>query len=140
MHKLTRLLAEKTPRSTKGKTEMTAEQPVCEAFYKLAELAGALGIKSINDLPGCWEHAIDNQWTVAMNGHSGPVICSHGASLPGYHCYIERLGTPMGLIQPYGGVLIDMENARDGTTENALISAIDAALSRLLQAEDENSD
>ena len=42
---------------------MSADQ-VCEAFARLAELGGALGVKDINRLPGCWEHQIDRKSVV----------------------------------------------------------------------------
>jgi hypothetical protein len=51
-------------------------------------LAEAKGVKSIKDLPGCWEVTIDEQWWLAINGHKAPVKCSHGPSVNPFCCYV----------------------------------------------------
>ena len=101
-----------------------AREQIGEAFGKVCMLAGALGVKGINALPGCWEHAIDGTWWIALNGHAEPTECSRGASVPPYEMYVECNGWPAGILSPGDGVIA----AGEGANEDTLIAAIDAAL------------
>jgi len=100
-----------------------SERPIMEAFAAVADLGVALGVEKINTLPGCWEHQIDDDWRVAMNGHREEVKDSSGAGVPPFHIYIEWKGWPAGLINPYGGSIVAGGNA----CEDSFIAAVRAA-------------
>ena len=85
----------------------TPRSPTTAAFGTIAELAAALGVRNIKDLPGCWEHRVDDLWWFAINAHAGPVKCSGGIlaplEVPPGHCYLEYNGWPAGCFTPWGG-------------------------------------
>src|SRR5262245_57323955 len=89
----------------------------------VAELAGALGVQSIKDLPGCWEHQIDDKWWLAANGHQHEIKCSQDALVGPYTMYFTFNGWPMAFITPFQGEI--MNNAED-----ELINALKAAIAR----------
>jgi hypothetical protein len=97
---------------------------IAEAYYTVVELAAALGVKKINELEGCWERAVDEQWFVAFNGHKEPMKVSRGATLPPYEIYIEFNGWPAGVIGPDGGIIA----AGDAANEKTFIAALKAAI------------
>ena len=76
-----------------------------EAFVRVAELARALGVRDINQLPGCWEVQVDGRWWLAMNGHGHMVKASDDAEVPPYSAWIKFNGWPAGVISPTGGVI-----------------------------------
>jgi hypothetical protein len=91
-----------------------------EAFCRLAELASALGVKSINKLPACWEVQVDGRWWVAMNGHGEAVKASDGADVPPYSAWITFNGWPAGVLSPVGGVIAAGSAANEDTFIDAL--------------------
>lgn len=103
-----------------------SEPEVKEAFVKLAELGGALGVQSINQLPGCWECQIDSQWWISMNGHREAIKDSHGAEVPAFHACIEFNGWPAGIIGPSAGIIA----AGSLANEDTFIAAIDARIAK----------
>src|SRR4051794_38321628 len=88
-------------RSGRGCRTM-AEQPelppIGMAFMRAVELAEALGVSKINQLDGCWTHAVDDHWWIAMNGHSDDRPASSPAGMsadvpctvPPFSMYAER--------------------------------------------------
>lgn len=50
------------------------ERPICAAFNAIVDLALSLAVRDICKLPECWEHKVDEHWTIAVNGHSTPQI------------------------------------------------------------------
>lgn len=106
--------------------------PICEAFYKLAQLAEKDGIESINKFPGCWTRQIGKHWWVAINGHKSVTKASSpsgasagdGVDVEPFHAYVEFNGWPAGQFSPYGGWVA----AGDAANESTFISAIDAEL------------
>lgn len=102
----------------------TRERPLSEAFTRVCDLALALGVKSIKDLPGCWEYQVDEHWWIAVNGHNGATRCAKGADVPPFRCYVEFNGWPAGIIDPYGGTIV----AGEAANEDAFIAALDKAI------------
>ena len=100
-----------------------AEQQIAEVFGKIVGLACELGARDIYRLPGCWEHAVDESWWVAVNGHEQKVKCSRGAFVPPFAVYIEFNGFPAGFCDAGGGTLA----AGAIANEDALIEALDKA-------------
>ena len=94
--------------------------PVAEAFAEIAVLAQRLGVTEINKLPGCWEHQVDEQWWIAVNGRSEAVECSRGFKIDPFDCYIEYNGWPAGSINPGGGIIAAGEGANEDTFIEAL--------------------
>ena len=98
--------------------------PICAAYAKVGELAQALGVRNINELEGCWEHQINDQWWIAVNGHKAEVRCSKGGRVPSFECYVEFNGWPAGVIGLDGGLIA----AGDEANEDALIAALQIAI------------
>lgn len=103
------------------------EQKISEAFSEIAELAKVLDVKDIGKLPGCWEYQIDDQWWIAVNGHSEAIECSTGSKVDPFNCYVQYNGWPAGLFDPYGGTIA----AGTGANEDNFIAAIKAAIDRV---------
>jgi hypothetical protein len=96
---------------------------VMEAFAKIAALGCALGVRDINKLPGCWEHQVDKQWWISLNGHKETIKNSDDFDVPPFHAAIKYNGWPAGLISPAGGVIA----AGSRANENTFIAALEAA-------------
>lgn len=70
------------------------EDPVTAVMVLIA----ALDVRNIKDLPGCWEHTIDDQWFVAINSQRVDTACSTGIPIPPFCLYVEFNGWPAGLL------------------------------------------
>jgi hypothetical protein len=110
-----------------------ADDTICEAFMAIAELAIALGASPFNKFPGCWEHQVDDQWWVAVNGHREKKQCRHeggmsatGADVSPFNAYVEYNGWCAGVISPCGGAFADGSCAN----EDEFIAALKAATER----------
>ena len=100
------------------------------AFGLIADLAAALGVRNISQRGGCWEHAVDDRWWIAVNGRvDRSVPCSHGNAVPAGHCYVEFNGFPAGLFTPFGGMIAAGTVANEETFCAALRAAITLASS-----------
>lgn len=97
--------------------------PLIEAFARIAELGGALGVRDVNKLPGCWEHQVDELWHISLNGHRKTIKDSKGFEVPSFHAAIEYNGWPAGLIGPGGGIIAAGECANEDTFIEALKAA-----------------
>jgi hypothetical protein len=97
---------------------------LCEAMLLVGELAAALGVANINRLPGCWEHAIDAHWTIAVNGHQQPIKTSTGVEVAPFNVWVEFNGWPAGYFDASGGTLAAGEAANEVTFCEALRGAI----------------
>lgn len=95
-----------------------------EVFMKIGELGFALGMRNINQLPGCWEHQVDEQWFIALNAHAEPTKCSKGTTVPAFTAYIEFNGWPAGIVNAHGGTIA----AGEAANETTLIAAINLAI------------
>jgi hypothetical protein len=100
---------------------------VSEAFSIIAELGYELGIRDISKREGCWEHAIDEQWWIALNGHPVDTKCSRGATVPRFTIYVEFNGFPAGIINPAGGVSINDDSTMVDVVECDVTSHADSA-------------
>lgn len=96
---------------------------IAAAFAEVAELALALGAREINKLPGCWEHAIDERWRVAVNAHPEERETERGAKVPPLSMYVEFNGWPAGVFTAGGGWVA----AGSVANEAAFIEAVRAA-------------
>jgi hypothetical protein len=97
-------------------------QRLSHVFLAIADLAIALGEAPINKCDGCWEHAIDENWWVAVNPHLEPRSTSSGEEVPSGHAYVKFNGWPAGLLTPFGGTLA----AGAAANEDTLIAALQA--------------
>lgn len=97
-----------------------SEKPL---FLAIAEFAHRKGVKSIKDLPACWEAAVGDHWWIAVNGHGVPVACSHGGDVPPFSAFVEFNGWPAGILDPMGGVIAAGELANEQTFRAALEAA-----------------
>lgn len=95
-----------------------------EAFILIVQLATTLGARAIAELDGCWEHVVDDNWHIAINGHREPAKCSTGEDVPPFACYVQWNGWPAGLITPAGGTIAAGEAANEDTLIDALKAAI----------------
>jgi len=100
---------------------------IAAPYARVAELAEAFGAEGINRLPGCWEHAIDDAWWVAVNGHGTERTCSRGVTVPPYAVAIMYGCAPAGVVTPAGGWIAAGEGANEATFLAAVEQAIRAA-------------
>ncbi len=106
---------------------MEQEIIVPECFNKIAELAIKLGVAPLNQLPGCWEHEVDDLWSIKLNGHDSTID-----GVPPFHMYVYYGGWPAGAVSPTeGGVIAAGESAN----EDAFIEAIDQAILRPVEVQ-----
>jgi hypothetical protein len=96
---------------------------ISEAYIEVVNLARAIGVTRIDLMEGCWEHQIDDQWWIAMNGHKKPTKCSAGATVPPFEMYVQFNGWPAGVVAPNGGIIAAGELANEDT----FIAAVKAA-------------
>jgi len=107
---------------------MDAEIQLLESFTKIAEFAAALNVRSIGNLPGAWIHAIDSQWTIAVNGHDKTIQAEPEgmmqAKIPPHSAAIWFNGWMAGILDPFGGIIA----AGEAANEDTFIAALDAAI------------
>ncbi len=89
-------------------------------FVDIAEYSRAVGVKSISQLEGCWEHEVDGRWKLYVNGHRDPIPCSTGTVVPAFSAYVTFNGWPAGILDPWGGVIAAGDAANADTFREAL--------------------
>ncbi len=94
-------------------------QRYSEAFMLIAKLASALGIQSIKDLPGPWEHRVDEKFKIRLNGHAEEVD-----GIPPYNALIDYEGWPWAILSPVDGHLMNHMGATEDRFCDALLAAI----------------
>lgn len=67
----------------------------------LAEYVSFLGVKNISQLPGLWEHNIDETWSIKCNGHTEAVD-----NVPPLSWSLSFNGWPAGIISVLGDGVI----------------------------------
>jgi len=95
-------------------------------FLLVCDLARALGVHDINKLPGCWEHRVDEQWSIAVNAHL-KTMKGLGVAVPPGNVYVEFNGWPAGFFTVYEGCLAAGTVANEETFAAALKKAVAAA-------------
>lgn len=119
-------------------------QPMSEAFDKLAQLAGKLGVKNLADkVPPVWRHRVDEQWEIALNGDevemridTRPEPMRMGATIPAFHAAVWYNGWLAALISPIDGTFV----VGTGANEDTFIDALDTALSKFDEVKDDATD
>ena len=96
---------------------------ISEVMSLAVELGIALGVTNVAAIPGCWECVVDDDWTIAINGHREPTPW-RGGDVPPFHLAIEWHGFPVGFAGFRGGVIAAGELAN----ENTLCAALRARL------------
>lgn len=102
------------------------DRQITRVFGEIINLCAALGAENINELQGCWEYQVDDQWFIALNGHSKPAKCSRGGEVEPFGCYVEWNGWPAGTMNPFGGILAAGEAANEASFIAALKAAAEA--------------
>ncbi len=99
-------------------------------LLKIFELTKALDAMPMSKHEGCWEHRIDDQYTLVCNGHKEPLEWGCQTVQP-YHFYVEYSGWPFAVFNPATGGQIG-----DGSMANAdaFIAAMEAATERAQDA------
>ena len=96
---------------------LTEENHVCEL---LMEYALSIGVKRINELPGLWEHKIDDTWEVKCNGHNKTI-----GSVPPYSWSISYNGWPAGIMSITGeGILCAGEGGNEENLKEAILKKL----------------
>lgn len=107
---------------------MTDTESVSLAFAEIVKLCEVLDVHHINQLPGCWEYQVDEQWWIACNGHREPTKCSKGFEVAPFHCYVEFNGFPAGEFHPIHGGFIAAGTAAN---EDTFIAALKLATEKV---------
>lgn len=105
-----------------------------EAFFTIVELGTVLGIENIKDLPGCWVHKVDENWTIALNAHNAPVHVDlqveqdlMPVDVPAFGAAVWWHGWLAGLLTPGAGAIAAHP---EGASEERLIADLKAAIQR----------
>lgn len=117
---------------------MSEEQGFCEAFSVIADLAAALDVHDISQLPGAWEYRVDDNWRIAVNGHTtelsvAPAGCME-VTIPQFAAVVWWNGWLAGLLTPYGGTIVQHPSG-EGASEDALIAALRKATTEAAAAQ-----
>ncbi|AMO78076.1 hypothetical protein [Pseudomonas citronellolis] len=97
---------------------------ICATFILCCQLGTLCGQASIKDLPGCWEHKVDEDWSISFNGHSEEVRDSTGSPVPPLSIWVKHSRYfADGIITPFGGMIVGGREAEDD-----LMSALEAAI------------
>lgn len=97
----------------------------CAIHALCCELAALCGQASLQDVPGCWEHQVDENWLLSLNAHQQKVTDSRGAPVPALCVWAHHLkGIALGVISPVGGFVL-------GTSEAELLGALEQAIRKL---------
>ena len=96
---------------------MSAQVPV--AFNLIADLAIKRNLHPLNKHQDCCEIVVDENWTLALNGHREPRKYKD-VTVPPFECYVEWCGWPAGVLDLAGGGWIAAGSAAN---EDALIAA-----------------
>lgn len=105
---------------------------MCEAFYRICELANALKVPPLNTHEACWEYQVDERWFIALNGHDVPMKLRgrQQVEVQPFRVYIEYNGWPAGVMDYGGGIIA----AGEAANEETFIAALQAATARARQA------
>ena len=104
---------------------------VPEVLYAAAAYAESIGVSKINELPGAWIAEVDDQWTLAMNGHRNPVAvepdgCMAVDDLAPFTLAVWFNGWLAGFVTPTGGTIAAGELANEDSFIAALARATES--------------
>lgn len=113
------------------------DRPVLRAYGLIGELYLAIHDRPVGEQypGGCWEHAVDDRWFVALNGHEEPMqAAGPEEELPPvtvnpYEVTVWFNGFPAGSMNPFQGVLAAGAAANEDTFCEAVERAIAQARS-----------
>ena len=94
-----------------------------EIFFKIVQLAHALGARNIKDTPGCWEYCFGS-WRLSVNPHKESTKNSAGLELPPFEMGVEYEGWPAAIVKHNDGIVL-------AGSEGDIIAALDAEISRV---------
>lgn len=98
-----------------------------ESFYEVVLLAGALGVKRINEIAGCWEPEPFGGWRVAVNGHAVETKDSRGFAVPAFSLAVWWGDWPAGVIGMDGGTFA----AGEAANEDSFVAAVKARIAEV---------
>lgn len=110
--------------------------PTVDVFSLIAQICLAMDAAPLDKHEGCWELIVDDQWTIAVNGHKTPQVyhSRNGMSAGGsgftvnpVDAYVEYNGWAAGTFNPFGGILA----AGEGANEDTLIAALEKKLAEV---------
>lgn len=105
----------------------TKSATLSKAMCLICDLCIELNEHPVNKYSGCWEHAVDGKWWIALNGHEAATECSRiSEPVPPCTAYVEYLGVPVGLITPRSGSGLIVAGY-----ENKLIVALEKKIARV---------
>ncbi len=90
-------------------------------FSAIAAYHRRSGLPPLNQIEGCWEVQVDEQWWFALNGHPTPLGCSKGYGVLPYHLCVEYNGWPAGVLSPTDGGIFA---AGSGANVDTFIAAL----------------
>ena len=97
---------------------------ICATFILCCQLGTLCGQKSIKDLPGCWEHQINDDWHLSFNGHAHELKDSSGDPVPPCSVWVKHSKYfASGVVMPGGGIMLGGREA-----EEDLIAALEVAI------------
>lgn len=81
---------------------------ISEAFALTAELATLSGASKINELPGCWEYTINEEWHIALNGHNEQMASTRCKKVPAFSIALSLLpaGMPVAFLSVTDGIFM----------------------------------
>lgn len=98
-----------------------SDQPICELYFKVVELAGSRGLAPLNAQAQPVRVDFGQQWAARINA-SGEAI----DGIPPYEIAFERDGMLCGLLGPYEGAMFG--SLGSPRLEDEAIAAIDTEL------------
>lgn len=97
---------------------------ICATFALCCQLGALCGQKAIKDLPGCWEHQINDDWHLSFNGHAHEVTDTSGYPVPPISIWVRHSRYfASGVVAPFGGMMMG-----GGEAEDDLIAALEVAI------------
>ena len=113
------------------KEEAGIASRLLEPMVLVARLCEAVGASPLTRWPNGWEHQIDDEWRIIVNG-SGQWLRFKsdkeplGVDIEPFGCYVEYNGWPAGMFNPVAGILA----AGEAANEDTFCAAVEAAINR----------
>lgn len=104
-----------------------SDEPISELFYEVVAYCAAKEGKTPIDI-GIHHHKVDDKWEFALNASNQAVRFERddiASTIDRWHATIFYCDFPVGIIMPFGGMLISFGDP--GEAEAELINALKAA-------------